>query len=235
MDFAYNLGSNSTPIIRKYQVGETFGFAGVIATVGGANTYGVKKATTTAAANALGLALEAVTTVTAKQTDGSDPSRRVSIIINPDAVFKARYSGAATDGTAITDYAETAGDTLALTVTASGLVSADEGSIVCSSGNNAGALRKNITGGSGSAVAGVAFPISIAVGDRFFTLPQSGGIDAQTMTFTTNLTEINQSVAVATNTAAYQVVEFQLPALNGDLLTQTYAMITASDHLFTSS
>jgi hypothetical protein len=235
MDFAYNLGSNSTPIIRKYQVGETFGFAGVIACVGGAGAYGIKKATTTAAANALGMVLEAVTTVTAQQTDNSDPTRRISVIINPDAVFKARYCGSATDGTAITDYAETAGDTAGLTVTAAGLVSADEGSIVCSSGANPGVLRKNITGGSGSAVAGVAFPADIAIGDRFFTLPQSGGIDAQTVTFTTNLTEINQSVAVATNTAAFQVLEFQLPAINGDLLTQTYALLCATDHLFASS
>jgi hypothetical protein len=235
MDYAYNLSPNSTPLIRKYQVGETFGFAGVIACVGGAGAYGVKKCTTTAAANSLGLTLEPVTTLTAQQSDNSDPARRVSIIINPFAVFKARYSGAATDGTVITDYAETAGDTAGLTVTAAGLVSADEGSIICSSGANPGVLRKNITGGSGSAVAGVAFPADIAIGDRFFTLPQSGGADVQTVTFTTNLTEINQSVAVATNTAAYQVVEFGLPALAGDLLSQTYAFVVASDHLFASS
>lgn len=233
MDFAYNLGSASTPIIKKYQVGETFGYAGVPACVAGAGAYGVKKATTTAAANCLGVTMEAVTAVTAQQSDNSDPSRRVSIIINPDAVYKARYSGAATDGTAITDYAETSGNTAGTTVTAAGLVSADEGSIVCSSGANAGQIRKNITGGSGSAVAGVAFPVDIAIGDRFFTLPQSS-MDIQTVKLTTNLTEIDQSAAVATNEVAFQVIDFSL-GQGSEILTNTYAFIVASDHLFASS
>jgi hypothetical protein len=233
MDFAYNLGSNSTPIIKKYQVGETFGYAGVPVTVAGSGGYGVKKVTTTAAANVLGLGLEAVTAVTAQQSDNSDPSRRISVIVNNDAVFKARYSGAATDGTAITDYAETSGNTAGTTVTAAGLVSADEGSIVCSSGANAGQIRKNITGGSGSAVAGVAFPLDIAIGDRFFTLPQSS-MDAQTVKFTTNLTEIDQSAAVATNEAAFQVLDFSL-GQGSEILTNTYAFIVATDHLFASS
>jgi hypothetical protein len=233
MDFAYNLGSNSTPIIKKYQVGETFGYAGVPVTVAGSGGYGVKKVTTTAAANVLGLGLEAVTAVTAQQSDNSDPSRRISVIVNNDAVFKARYSGAATDGTAITDYAETSGNTAGTTVTAAGLVSADEGSIVCSSGANAGQIRKNITGGSGSAVAGVAFPLDIAIGDRFFTLPQSS-MDAQTVQLTTNLTEIDQSAAVATNQCAFQVLDFSL-GQGSEILTNTYAFIVATDHLFASS
>jgi hypothetical protein len=233
MDFAYNMGSNQTPVIKKYQVGETFGFAGVIACVAGAGVAGVKKCTTTAAANALGLTLEAVTQVTAQQSDNSDPTRRVSIIVNNDAVYRARYSGAATDGTAITDYAETSGNTAGTTVTAAGLVSADEGSIVCSSGANAGQVRKNITGGSGSAVAGVAFPLDIQIGDRFFTLPQSS-MDAQTVKFTTNLCEIDQSAAVATNEAAFQVIDFSLGG-GAEILTNTYAFIIATDHLFASS
>lgn len=233
MDFAYNMGSNQTPVIKKYQVGETFGYAGVIAVVAGAGIAGVKKCTTTAAANALGLTLEAVTQLTAQQADNSDPTRRVSVIVNNDAVYRARYSGAATDGTAITDYAETSGSTAGTTVTASGLVSADEGSIVCSSGANAGQIRKNITGGSGSAVAGVAFPLDIQIGDRFFTLPQSS-VDAQTVKFTTNLTEIDQSAAVATNEAAFQVIDFSLGS-GSEILTNTYAFIIATDHLFASS
>lgn len=234
MEFAYNLGSNSTPLIKKYQVAETFGYAGVIATVGGAGAYGVKKATTTAAANAMGLALEAVTTVTAQQTDGSDPARLVSIIVNPDAVLRARCSGAATDGTAITDHAETSGNTAGTTVTAAGLVSADEGMIVCSSGANAGKYRKNITGGSGSAVAGVAFPADIAIGDRFFTLPFSC-MDIQTVQLTTNLLEVDQSAAVATNQVAYQPIEIKLGNPPNEILTQTFVFLVASDHLFASS
>lgn len=234
MEFAYNLGASTTPLIRKYQVGETFGYAGVLACVGGAGAYGVKKATTTAGANQLGVTMDAVTTVTAQQSDNSDPSRRVSIIINPDAVFKARCSGAATDGTAITDYAETSGSTAGTTVTAAGLVSADEGTIVCSSGANQGQYRKNITGGSGSAVAGVAFPNDIAIGDKFFTLPFST-MDIQTVQLTTNLTEVDQSAAVATNQVPLQPIEIKLPANVGDILTQTFVLLTCVDHLFASS
>jgi len=90
MEFAYNLGSNATPLIKKYQVGANFVRAGTLAKVGGSNAYGVIPTTTTACANALGLGLEAVTAVTAQQSDNSDPSRLVSIIINPDAVLRAR-------------------------------------------------------------------------------------------------------------------------------------------------
>lgn len=234
MDLFNTFSSNGTPVVKKYQVGETFAYAGVIACVGGSNAYGVKKATTTAAANSMGLTLEAVTAVTAQQSDNTDPSRLVSIIISPDAILKARCSGAATDGTAITDYAETAGDTAGLTVTASGLVSADEGMIICSYGANAGAKRKNITGGSGSAVAGVAFTADIAIGDKFFTLPFSC-MDAQTVKLTTNLTEVDQSAAVATNQVPYQAIDVQLGQPAAEILTNTYVLLVATDHLFASS
>jgi len=234
MEFAYNLGSNSTPLIKKYQVGETFAQAGVICAVSGTGNYGVRKATTTAAANSMGLALDVVTTLTAQQADNSDPARMISVIINPDAVLRSRLSGGATDGTAITDYAETSGNTAGTTVTAAGLVSADEGMIVCSAGANAGKYRKNITGGSGSAVAGVAFPLDIAIGDRFFTLPVSC-MDIQTVQLTTNVTEVNATAAVATNQVPYQAIEIQLGNPPNEILTQSYVFLVAADHLFASN
>ena len=234
MEFAYNLGSNATPLIKKYQVGANFVRAGTLAKVGGSNAYGVIPTTTTACANALGLGLEAVTAVTAQQSDNSDPSRLVSIIINPDAVLRARCSGSSTRGAAIADYAETSGDTAGLTVTAAGLVSADEGSVICSSGANAGVRRVNITGGSGSAVAGVAFPNDIAIGDKFFTLPFSC-INAQTVKLVgTDLDEVDASAAVATNEVAYQPIEIVL-GQGSEILTNTYVMLVAADHLFASS
>lgn len=235
MDFAYNLGSNGTPLVRKYQVGVgSFANPGVLAKVAAAGGYGVIATTTTACANALGLGLEAVTVQTAQQSDGSDPARYISIIINPDAVIKARCCGSATAGTAITDYAETAGDTAGVTVTAAGLVSADEGTVVCSSGANAGAMRENITGGSGSAVAGVAFKNDIAIGDRFFTLPFSV-LKAQTVKLVTLLYEVDQSAAVATNEVAYQPIEIKLGQPPSEILTDTYVCLVATDHLYASS
>jgi hypothetical protein len=106
--------------------------------------------------------------------------------------------------------------------------------IVCSSGANAGKYRKNITGGSGTAVAGVAFPVDIAIGDRFFTLPFSC-MDIQTVQLTTNLTEVDQSAAVATNQVAYQPIEIRLGNPPSEILTQTYVFLVASDHLFASN
>lgn len=235
MDFAYNLGSNQTPILRKYQVGASFAAAGTIAKIAAANGYGVIPATTTAAANALGLAYEAVTVLTAQQTDGSDPSRFVTVAINPDACLSARCSGSSTVGTAITDYAETSGDTAGVTVTAAGLVSADEGLIVCSYGANAGQMRENITGGSGSAVAGVAFKNDIAIGDKFFTLPFSC-LKANTVKLVaTALNEVDQSAAVATNEIAYQPIEVKLGQPPSEILTNTYVILVATDHLYASS
>lgn len=235
MDFAYNLGSNGTPLVRKYQVGASFVAAGTLAKVAAANGYGVIPTTTTACANALGLGLEAVTVLTAQQSDGSDPSRFLSVIINPDAVLSARCSGSSVVGTAIADYAETSGDTAGVTVTAAGLVSADEGTVVCSYGANAGSMRENITGGSGSAVAGVAFKNDIAIGDKFFTLPFSV-LKAQTVKLVaTALNEVDASAAVATNEVAYQPIEIKLGQPTAEILTNTYVCLVASDHLYASS
>lgn len=235
MDWAYNMGSNSTPVIRKYQVGANFVRAGTLAKVAGAGVGGPIPTTTTACANSLGLGLEAVTLLTDQQSDASDPSRLVSIVINADAVIRARCSGSSTRGAAIADYAETSGDTAGKTVTASGLVSADEGMVICSSGANAGQKRKNITGGSGSAVSQVAFQNDIAVGDKFFTLPFSC-VDIQTVKLVaTDLDEVDASAAVATNEVAYQPMEVVLGMPSAEILTNTYVMLIAADHLYASS
>ena len=87
--------------------------------------------------------------------------------------------------------------------------------------HNAGAMRENITGGSSSAVAGVAFKNDIAIGDRFFTLPFSV-LKAQTVKLVaTALTEVDASAAVATNEVAYQPIEIKLGQPPTEILTDT--------------
>jgi hypothetical protein len=69
-------------------------------TKGGANTKGVIAATTTAAVGCLGCTLDTATYQAGQNTDNAtDQAAYVSVIINPQAVWRAKLSGGATENT----------------------------------------------------------------------------------------------------------------------------------------
>lgn len=206
--------SGNAPFILKFQVGETFGTAGVPAVVAGSNGYGAKKATTTAAVSTLGVTLDTATTQTAQQSDNSDPSRYVSIIINPNAIYNMKLSGGATENTALTTGSETLGSTTGLLVTTAvdySSPSFDEGSVICYSGANTGAVRKVTSLSSTAIVPSVAFANDTAIGDGFIAIPYSF-VDKQFIQLSTLLTQANASVTINTTAVNLLPLRLILPA-----------------------
>ncbi len=118
MEFAYLLGGGA-PIVKKYQVGEAMATAGVPVIAEAAQaTAGIALASTTGAANMVGVTLDTQDTlVTAQQTDNSDPERVVTVLTNSDAVWKAKLSGGAGTDTALTLRTVSTASTTGLTVT----------------------------------------------------------------------------------------------------------------------
>lgn len=223
--------SGSSPISRKFQIGEAMADAGVPVVVGGATVAGLSLAATTTASDFVGVTenLQA-TLVTAQQTDNSDPAREVSVIVNADAFFKAILSGGATSGTDLTTHTVTTASTNGLLVTASASTfdspEMADGSIHCIGGANVGITRK-ITSTSGSAATvKTAFPNDINVGDTFIVVPYSVGED-QFVQLTSDLTQLDASVAVDVNNNNFRVYGLELNGV-GD----SFALIFAFDHIF---
>lgn len=226
MDYAFAF-SGGSPILQKFQIGESMATGGVPVLVGGAGNEGVALASTTGAADLVGITLNSSTLVTAQQSDNSDPARYVDVIINPDAVYKAKLSGGATAGTDLTTYTVTTASTTGLdVVTGDDFSNFDEGTIHCISGNNVGISRKITVGDGTDASVTVAFPYDIAVGDGFIVVPFAIGED-QFVQLTSNLAEVDASATVDTDNANFRVVKLDL---NG--VDDSYVYITPFDHIF---
>lgn len=205
--------SGSAPVRKRLQIGEAMATKGVPVLVGGAAKVGVVLASTTAAADLVGITDSAQDTlVTAQQSDNSDPARRVSVIISPDAVYKAKLSGGATSGTDLAAKQVITASADGLTVTTGFDYSSptmDEGTIHCIKGANAGVTRKITSVGATAATVILAFPNDIAVGDQFIHLPFHPGED-QFVQLTTSLDEVNATVAVDTDNNNFRVIGLEL-------------------------
>jgi hypothetical protein len=209
------LFSGNAPTILKFQVGEAFATAGVPAVVAGSNDGGVKKASTTAAVSTIGVTLDtAPSFLTAQQADNSDPSRYVSIIVNPGAIYNAKLSGGATENTALGVGLETLGSPTGLLVTTQidySSPSMDEGGILCMGGANAGSFRKITSLSSTAAVPTVAFTNDTAIGDQFIATPFNF-MAKQFVQLTTLLTQVNAGVTIAGSNNNFVPLKLILPA-----------------------
>src|SRR5690554_4264038 len=115
MQLAYILGGTN-PHLASVRIGESVE-AGQPLTAAADNGAGAVKATTSNAADCLGVAQEDGTYTTTQATDGSDIDRTVKCIINPDAVWKAKLSGGATEDTPMDVITVTTADATGLLVT----------------------------------------------------------------------------------------------------------------------
>lgn len=228
MEFSYTL-SGTTPNIRKVQLGEQSDVAGVPLIAGGAAKPGPVKASTTAAADLLGIQINvpSETYAVAQNTDGSENASMAQIITNPDAVYKVLLSGGATSSTALTTHTENTGSTSGLVVTVTSLSLGDEGTIHCVTGANAGISRRIASIAANAATVTLAFPKDIAVGDTFIVVPYAPDTADQYVQLTTDLTQLDASVTTDTDNANFRVVEMKL---NSE--TDSYAYVIAADHLY---
>lgn len=235
MEFAYDLGGGSTTVLKKYHVAATNAVVGrpYLKTADGG--VGVVLGTVSGAVDFIGVNIDAPGTYAAGQnSDGSENAKTVTLIINPLAVYKARLSGGATDGTALTAHTVTTASTDGLTATHSAFdVSSpdlDEGTIWGYSGANAGIARK-ITGTSTTATTVIlAFPRDDAVGDQYLhcNVHPTRSILVQ---LTTNCTEVDATAALSSDATAV-TTELLLNDIAGNGTTTSYAFIQFCDSLF---
>ena len=223
------------PVIRKFQINASVSYIGIPLCAPGAGNAGLALGTTTGAADMVGMNIDLPigTYQTAQQTDNSDPERTISVIINPDAVWRARLSGGATDGTALSTYAVTTASTDGLVVTTASEWSNptyDEGSVWCYSGANAGKVRKITSVSSTAATVTIAFPYDTVVGDKFCRAP-FWPFQGATAQFTTNLYEVDATIAVGTG-AAMRCIGLDVADIGGEGLTKSFVLLVSNDHIF---
>lgn len=232
MDLAYTLAGNA-PIIHKFQVQATVSKVGTPIIPPGSAESGVKQGTTTAASLLLGMNLDTVTYVTAQQSDNSDTERLINVVISPDAVWNGKLSGGATEDTALglqTDTVASAGGTVVTTGAAWNSPTYLNGVVWGFDGANASKARRLTTVGATSGTVTVAFPIAIAVGDNFLRAPFWPGASI-TAQFTTNLYEVDATIAVGTG-ARFRCVELILNDQTLDGRTNSYVRLLSNDHAF---
>ena len=233
MDYAYMLGGGA-PLVMKFACGDTHANAGVVTTAPDAAQAGVMISTTTAMVDAVGVTLDTATYVTAQQTDGTSAERLLSVLISPDACFRALMSGGATEGTAIAEFTVTAATTDGLDVIDTAVdwtsPATDEGGIYFTSGVNQGQVRKVITTGGAEATIATAFDNDHGVGDNGFRVPWwPFDRTSDALQTTTNLFQADQNGAVGTG-GNIKPIDMEL---NGT--SDSFLIFTLDDHALNHS
>ena len=232
MEYDYTIGGGSM-FMKKYQISATVATRGVPLVIPGSDNAGVVLATTTGAADMVGVNLDTATYVTAQQTDGTSAEREITLIINPDAVWQCKLSGGATEDTALTLYDVTSASTDGLTITTGDSWTStefDEGVVWGYDGANAGQFRKITSTSSTAATVTVAFDRDTVVGDNFMRAPY-WPIQTVAVQLTTNLYQADASIAVGTG-AGFKVVEMDLRDQTDSGRTNSFIYIVPTDHVW---
>jgi hypothetical protein len=243
MILSYLLSGNA-PVKKKFQIGETWGdaagFPVEYPTL--ADATGVLMCETNACVDTLGVTVdkphanngrtktESLTRLTAQQTDGSDPSQVVTVIVNPGAVWKARVNSGATEGTALAEFTNSAASTDGLLITSAFGTGYDDGWVVGATGANAGIARKIQGAVNTTGTPIIAFPYDIAVGDTFYAFTFGPGEDAG-IQLTTLLTELDATADLqSTDNIRCLDIYFKDKAAGG--ATKTEAEVMLIDHVY---
>ncbi len=232
MDLAYTL-NGSAPLLKKYQCNSSSTAVGQPWVIPGAGNAGVVIATTTGAADMVGVNLDSATYVTAQQTDGTSAERQLTLIVSPDAVWKMKMSGGATENTALTLYPVTTASATGTAITTASEWSSptyDEGFVWGYDGANAGQARKITSVSATAGTVTVAFDYDTVVGDNFLRCPYSP-IQGITIQLSTLLTQADASIAVGTG-AGFKTVELILNDASNDGRNNSYVLAMPTDHVF---
>ena len=237
MELAYML-SGGAPVIKRYMAGTTIATAGIPvlgAVDAGTDLGSVEPAGASAVVgigSQVGLCLDTSGTVAATGiTDSSDLF--VSVIINPDAVIRAKMNNGTTSDTALATTAPTSADSTGATLT--GATTFDNGAVWGYTGTNVGEFRRaddasgslsiNLVNGTATTDTYIAvhgFPCSVEL------------TDFECYDLTTDLTQIiAQTVVVDTNN--YATVDMEMNTATDDGTSNSYYHLIANNHLFGSS
>lgn len=219
------------PILQKLQIGEALSLAGLPLIASAlTDADGVMRASTTAAAEAIGVSLDAQPVRnTAQQTADADPAVYVTVNIRPDQIVRARLAGSSTAGAALPEFANTAASTTGLLITAAFGTAYDDGYAFGATGANAGRLRKiqNAVNTTGTPI--VAFPSDIAVGDLFYAVT-FGPLEDAGVQLTSNLAEVDATGDNQSGTNFRCRALAMLPKASGGAL-QSFADLIFTDHV----
>ena len=228
--------SGGAPVIKKYQVNATVANTGVPLLIGTSEEAGLDLPSTTVAADVVGLNLDTAT-YTTTQGSGSDSAERlVSVIINPDAVYRMRLSGGATAGTALAQFTVTAQDTAGTTITTGTAWNSpdmDEGVAWCYSGANVGQSRKIVDADGTTATLLIPFDNTIEVGDVFLRAPYQK-MQGFAVQLTSDFTEANANIVVDTG-AGFKTIDWALNDLSGEGTLKSYIEVLPTDHWLSST
>jgi hypothetical protein len=230
MNLAYLL-SGGAPVLKRHKIGASAAAGIPVTETSGA---GIANATTTAITDAVGVTVDASTYTTTQATDMVEGV--ATVIINPDAVLRAKMVSAATGNTQLNlttnSAANTAGTTITITTgdAAPNSPEMSGGTAFCVSGNNKGLSRVITSTAATTATLTVPFPHTIAAGDTFVLIPWSvPGVSNVTTTLTTDLTAVRGDQA-ASSTALINVVDLEidseLPRSN------SYLHLLLQDHMY---
>ena len=233
-----NMIGGGAPVIKRYMAGTTISTAGIPvlgAVDAGTDLGSVEPTTASTAVNTgsqVGLCIDTSGTVAATGITDSD-DLFVSVIINPDAILRAKMSGGATSGTALATTAASSADSTGVTVT--GATTFDNGAIWGYAGNNVGEFRRaDDTSGSLS----INFPNGILTTDTYIAVhgfPCSVELtDWECYDLTTDLTQVLAQTAI-TDKDNYATVDMEMNDSSVDGTTNSYYHLVANNHLFGSS
>ena len=236
MEYQYDLTGGSSAVIKKYQVAATNNTIGVPYLVPAGSGSGIVLATTTGAAKAVGVNVDAAGTyVTAQQTGAAETERLTSIILSPFAVYSMLMSGGATNGTAMVLHTAASGGSDGLSLVSdvdTDSPEMDEGTIFCLSGANAGVSRKITSNSTTTVTLTVAFPRDVAAGDTFIIAPYNP-LQGITLQLTTTLDQADASIAVGTG-AAFKTIELKFNDASHEGRTNSYVYAMLAKHVMTA-
>jgi hypothetical protein len=226
--------SGGSAVMKSYQVSATVSNTGIPLTASTGDEAGiVVPASGTDASDMVGLNYDTVTYVTAQQTDGTSPERKVRMDIRPDIIINSRMSGGATSGTAIPLLTETVADTNGTVITCGDAATpeTDGGSLFCYSGANAGQIRKVTTSSSTAYTVLVAFDNDTIVGDDFFRIPfWVMDSAADTVDMTSDFTEIDLSTAIGSDNALLTCIEIGALDISREGTLKSYCLLVPTEH-----
>ena len=236
MEYQYDLTGGSSAVIKKYQVAATNTTIGVPYLVPAGSGSGIVLGTTTGAAKAVGVNIDAAGTyVTAQQTDSAETERLTSIILSPFAVYSLLMSGGAANGTAMVLHTAASGGSDGLTIVSDVNTDSpelDEGTCFCIAGANVGVARKITSNSTTTMTFTVAWPRDVAAGDLFVVAPYNP-LQGITLQLTTTLDQADSSIAVGTG-AAFKTVELKFNDASHEGRTNSYVYAMLANHVMSA-
>jgi len=231
MKFAYLL-SGGSPVIKKYKASAAQAIGTIVLRSAADASGQMSTSTISSFADSLGLCVDngiaSGAPLTYSATQGADEAV-FGVVVNPDAVLRAKMVTGAT-GTGLTADTVATAVSNGLTVVGGTSVaspSMDEGVIWFTSGSNVGKSRKITSVSSVTSTVIVPFPYASAVGDTFCYAGVNIGLTG--VTLTTDLKNVKADTAVSTGGAA-TTIDLELgPA------TDSWVHLVLADQVFSMS